>query len=162
MEFLGEQLAAALHQEFSGELSEIDVVVPIPLYWYRRLSRGYNQAEAIARPLAKRLGIESVRALWRTRHTRAQARLHRSERLANVARVLQPTRAGRRQIAGKRVLLVDDVTTTGATMAAAVRALNRCDVKSVTPIAVAATLRAGQRCPAQMLAIVEDRGFRLF
>ena len=139
MEFLGSQLAAALHSKFSAEFSEINMVVPIPLHWYRRLGRGYNQAEAIGLPLAKQLGVPMVRALRRKRPTRAQARLERTERLGNLIAALAPTASGLRALNSGRVLLVDDVMTTGATLNAASRALDLCRVKSVTTVTVAST-----------------------
>jgi ComF family protein len=162
MEFLGSQLAAALHRKFSPELSEINMVVPIPLHWYRRLGRGYNQAEAIGLPLGKSLGTPMVRALRRKRPTRAQARLERNERLGNLVAALIPTSDGLRELRGSQVLLVDDVMTTGATLSAATRCLDSCGVKSVTTVTVASTPLGASQKKSQMVANVEDRGFRGF
>ena len=160
MEFLGSQLAAALHQNFAEVLSEINVVVPIPLYWYRRLGRGFNQAESIAKPLARHIGAEFVTALRRRHSTRAQARLDRSERLHNLRSALTSTTRGQRSVAGRQVLLVDDVLTTGATLGAATRCLAKCNVKSVTTITVASTPRQQRSIMTQVVANVEDREFR--
>lgn len=160
MEFLGFQLAAALHSKFSAELSEINVVVPIPLHWYRRLGRGYNQAEAIGLPFAKMLGTPMVRGLRRKRPTRAQARLERTERLGNLGAALVPTSTGIRELGRSRVLLVDDVMTTGATLSAATRSLDLCGVRSVTTVTVASTPLGASQKKSQMAANAEDREFR--
>ncbi len=145
MEFLGPQLATALHHKHSDVLSEINVVVPIPLYWYRRLGRGYNQAEAIGLPLSRMLEIPLVRALWRKRPTRAQARLDRGQRLQNLESALAPTSLGVQTLRNSRILLVDDVMTTGATLSAAAHCLALCGVQSVTTITVGSTASEQRR-----------------
>lgn len=139
MDFLGGQLAAALHRAFADVLSEINLVVPIPLHWYRRLDRGFNQVEAIALPLARSLGVPMLQALRRRRFTRAQARLDRAHRLRNLESVITTTSRAKSVLSDQHVLLVDDVVTTGATLAAAARALTICHVRAVTTITVAAT-----------------------
>ena len=97
-----------------------DAVVPIPLHRIRELERGYNQAEMLARGLAEALDCP-VRpdGLTRPRPTRSQTRLSRSARWQNVADAFGAPDA----IADDTVLLVDDVLTTGATVAAAARRL---------------------------------------
>ena len=103
------------------ELATAQVVQPVPLHWVRHLQRGYNQADMIAGALAGELGIPLVAELVRTRNTRPQLGLPRSRRIANV-RGAFAVRQGKR-IAGLHVLLVDDVTTTGATADEATAAL---------------------------------------
>lgn len=139
MDFLGRDLAAALHDHFLEALQEEDVIVPIPLHSYRRLTRGYNQAEVIARPLADLLGVSLVRALRRRRFTRPQTRLDRWERQANLERafVVAPRKVN--NLVGRRVLIVDDVTTTGATIEAAAGVIRRCGATSVSAITAART-----------------------
>ena len=134
-----------------GEAQEWDLVVPVPLHWRRRLARGFNQAERIARPLAARLGLPYRSLLRRRRATRSQARLGRSARLANpagafgVRRGLRWRRGGRRPgapggtLGGAHVLLVDDVATTGATLDAAARALRVAGAERVTAVVAART-----------------------
>ena len=139
MDFLGSQLAAALHSEFAELLMETELVVPIPLHWYRHLGRGFNQASTIAKALARTLGTGFSSALRRRRSTRAQARLDRATRLENLHAAMAPTAKGRRDIRGRHVLLIDDVMTTGATLAAATRILAACGAQSVTTATVAAT-----------------------
>lgn len=144
LEFLGRDLADSLHSllEEQREL-DIDVVIPIPLHWHRRLARGYNQAEAIARPLAKRLGKPMVNGLRRSRSTRPQALLGRRQRQINLHRAfaVRPVRAGR--ILNQRVLLVDDVVTTGATLATAAVCLRSAGARSVLAVTAGKTPTTG-------------------
>ena len=115
-----------------------DLVVPVPLHWRRRLDRGFNQAESIARALAAALDLPLVSALRRHRHTRAQARLERGERARNPRGAFALGDAQR--LRGARVLLVDDVVTTAATVEAAARTLKSAGVERVLVAAVARTL----------------------
>ena len=137
LDYLGGHLAAALAQGLSDRLAGFDRVVPVPLHWRRRLARGYNQAERIARPLAGRLGIPCSPALARRRATPPQSLLGRDERLANLRkafRVPHPERAR-----GLRILLIDDVATTGATLDAAAAALKNAGAAAVTALVAGRT-----------------------
>ncbi len=111
----------------------------MPLHWRRRLTRGYNQAESIARPLARRLGRPLVPALRRIRATAPQARLERSRREANLRRAFEMRARSGAAIDGRRVLLVDDVATTGATLHHAAAALRRGGATGVVALATART-----------------------
>lgn len=121
--------------------AEWDLVVPVPLHWWRRRVRGYNQAERIARPLAAEIGAPFRDLLRRSRSTRPQARLSRAERLRNPAGAFALRRGWRatRWVTGRRVLLVDDVVTTGATLSAAATVLKDAGAASVTAAAAART-----------------------
>jgi ComF family protein len=132
-EHLGAELAATLHEPCAPWASRLDVVTAIPLAWTRLLTRGYNQAEALARPLAAALDLP-FRPLLRRRPRPPQARLPRAVRLRN----LRGAFAARGDVPrGSGVLLVDDVMTTGATLVAAAQALRRAGVARVL-VAVAA------------------------
>lgn len=100
----------------------VDALVPVPLHPTRAAERGFNQAELLAAPCARRWGLPLLgRALVRTRPTVPQTDLDPEARRANVAGAFAVRRPA--VVAGLRLLLVDDVLTTGATVAAAARAL---------------------------------------
>lgn len=139
LEYLGKELARELWVRLP-RLAEADLVVPVPLHWLREWKRGYNQAERIARPLAKQMGVPLVPALRRRRHTRPQTSLDRSKRAENLKDAFVARNGSRRRaLEGATVVLVDDVVTTGATLDAASRGLKRAGAARV--IALAAGLR---------------------
>jgi ComF family protein len=109
-----------------------DAAVPVPLYWRRHLQRGFNQAELLARGLSRRTGIPVVRALGRLRPTPAQAGLSNSARRQNVSQAFRA-----RGVQGKRILLIDDVMTTGATAASCAAALKQAGARRVSLLTVA-------------------------
>jgi ComF family protein len=115
-----------------SSFQRVDCVVPVPLHLVRLRERGYNQAHAIARELGWPV---CAHALRRTVETSAQARLNREARQHNVEGAF--SLADSHTLRGKTVLLVDDVTTTGATLRAAKTALERANVNRVLCVAVA-------------------------
>lgn len=141
LDYLGRHLADALSRELASRVPGCDAVVPVPLHWRRWLARGYNQAERIARPLADALGLPFVPALGRRRATPPQSLLGRAERLSNLRKAFHVPRPAR--VRGLHLLLVDDVTTTGATLDAAATALKKAGAAAVTALAVARTPRSG-------------------
>lgn len=104
-----------------------DCVVPVPMHAKRLRQRGYNHAERLARDVAERLGLPCVNALERVRNTVQQARLDEHARRRN----LKDAFALRESVAGRRVLLVDDVCTTGTTARTCAKALKAGGAKSV-------------------------------
>ena len=139
---LGEDLAnRLLAREDVKELlhdtyREGGVLVPVPLHWKRHFLRWYNQAEVVARWLSKRTKIPVARPIKRVKPTETQTHLHtrarREENLRDAFRLIDP-----KAIAGKHLVLVDDVWTTGATM----RALAR-EVKKAKPATISAIVLA--------------------
>ena len=133
----GQGLADAMSLLWAGPMAQKlaglkpDVIVPIPLHWMRRMVRGYNTCDFLGAALASELGVPCrTRLLRRVRATPPQVGLRSSTaRKANVKRAFwarpDPT------VAGKTIVLVDDVMTTGATASAAARALRRHRPKAV-------------------------------
>lgn len=125
---LGVELARALRR---AGLEGGDVrVVPVPTSTRRRLSRGIDHTLAIARGVARELDAKVVRGLTRV-HRPSQLSVAVSQRAGNVSGAIRPAgRRSRRGLEGGWVILIDDVTTTGATLRAAARALRRAGVPS--------------------------------
>jgi ComF family protein len=130
---IGEALAARWHAAGAGG----DLLVPIPVHASRRRERGYDQAELIAAAAAPALGMPWVAALERTRATTAQYHLDRRHRAANVEDAFGVRPGMRATVAGRWIVLVDDVVTTGATLTAAGDALLVAGVVAVSAITVA-------------------------
>ena len=113
-------------------LDEADVLVPVPLHWRRGWSRRYNQSGALARSIERQSGVKlAAEALRRVRPTQQQIGLSRSQRLSNVQGAFKVAADRSADIAGRRVVLVDDVLTSGATTDACARALLRAKAAQV-------------------------------
>jgi len=110
------------------------LVVPVPMHRFRQWRRGYNQAALIADALAAARGLSALPLLRRVRHTPPQSRLSRTARRANVVRAfaMHPV-----DLAGHDVLLIDDVKTTGSTLAGCAQALTDHGARSVHCVVVA-------------------------
>ena len=114
-----------------------DVLVPVPVHEARRRERGYDQAALITAAAAERLRLPWRAAVIRTRATTAQYHLDRRHRATNVAEAFAVDPAARAAIAGRWVILVDDVVTTGATLCETARALLAAGAAAVSAITVA-------------------------
>lgn len=137
--WFGGQLAELVRGQ--GGLLDADIVVPVPLHRDRERSRGYNQAQLISQPLAKQLRLpHRPILLMRTKPRPAKQILTTRERW-DAVRGAFATRRGT-QVDNLRVLLVDDVVTTGATLDSCARALLEAGAKSVVGVAVARAMRS--------------------
>ncbi|WP_336485908.1 ComF family protein [Methylobacterium nigriterrae] len=113
-------------------VARAECVVPVPLHRWRLWRRRFNQAALLARPIARAAGLPyEPAALARVRATRPQVGLSRAGRATNLQGAFRVPPAARPRLAGRRVLLIDDVATTGATANAAARALLRGGAASV-------------------------------
>jgi len=133
---LGGQLADAVAG--AGAPSRVDAIVPMPLAAARQRQRGYNQAREIARAVARATGLPLEGGLERSRHAVPQAALPWRERVRNVRGAFATSRS----FTGRRIALVDDVMTSGATAAAAAAAIRRGGAARVEVWVVARTLPA--------------------
>lgn len=132
---LAEALSKHLISLYNELNLEIDLVVPVPLNKKRQRKRGYNQASVLALPLAYAICKPyETHALERTRDTLSQVRLGASERKKNVQDAFH---AHSKWIDGKKILVVDDVTTTGSTINACAQALLRAGASAVFGLTLA-------------------------
>lgn len=132
---LGQALAASLVGHLQGLAWPVQMLVPIPLSEQRQRERGYNQVDVVAHWLAYLLNLPyRPHALRRARHTRSQVGLNVNERKANVSGAFL---AHSPDVAGKNILLMDDVCTTGATLNEAARALLEAGAQTVYAYTIA-------------------------
>jgi ComF family protein len=130
-----------LVERFGDELKlqKIDVVVPIPMHWTRRLVRGTNSPELIGQVVASELGMEfAARALRRKRRTQKLAELTRQQRKRTLRDAFAVGRGC--DFSGARVLLIDDVLTTGTTCDTAARALEKAGAAEINVLVAARAL----------------------
>jgi len=139
---LAARFAAAMTARTLPAGAEVDLVVPVPLHPRRLVERGFDQAALLALPIARSWGLRcATRVLLRTRPTPPQASLDRAARSANVADAFRC--ASPEAVRGRRILLVDDVRTTGATLASCADVLDRAGAVEVRSLVLASRDRPG-------------------
>lgn len=132
--YTAQVMARVLLEALPPHVWENSVVVPLPLHWTRRWTRGFNQSDILAQTLVEVYpGLQLCTQLKRTRWTRQQARLSRRQRLNNMTGAF----AWEGKKPPKRVILLDDVCTTGSTLQAAAQALKKAGAKQVVGVVFA-------------------------
>jgi ComF family protein len=138
---LGGWMARAGHEL----LADADALVPVPLHWRRLWARRFNQSAALAGAISKITGIPmAALALKRVRATAQQVGLSKSERALNVQGAFRVAPDGKAEVAGRRLVVVDDVLTSGATADACARALLRAGAESVDVLILARVVDAAR------------------
>jgi ComF family protein len=119
-------------------LQEADALVPVPLHWTRLFQRRFNQSAELARVIAKQSGLGVIDdTLLRVRATPPQVGLARDERAKNVHGAFSIDKAARAKVKGRRIVLIDDVLTTGATANACARVLRRAGATRIDVLTLA-------------------------
>ncbi len=135
---MGESIAIQMADFVRSLKWQIEIMMPVPLGKNRLKERGYNQVGLVARPLAYRLGLKyEPDALWKMRETRSQVGLTVSQRHENVQDAYQ---ADPRIVKQKSILIMDDVATTGSTIAACTEALLSADAQEIYVLTIARAL----------------------
>lgn len=146
-------IAVALQPPWPEILSGIDGVIPVPLHAQRLAERGFNQSSLVAGPFAERMGLKLTESwLRRERQTRSQVGLNGAERRENVAGAFRAEPV----VAGKRLLLVDDVFTTGTTLTECAQALRLAGAAAVYGLALATP--APTNLPTPTLSSADSAG----
>lgn len=114
---------------------KVDLVTAAPMHWKRLRHRGFNQAEVIAKDLAQKIHVPYMQLLAKNKHTPQQAHLSRKKRSNNLDSSIVGQNTA--QIRGKRILLIDDVVTTGSTLRSCTQALKKHSAAEVHALVVA-------------------------
>lgn len=132
--FLGKLLKDTIQKH--KELIDVDYIIPVPMHWFKKLLRGYNQTELLALNISKYYGKAVLNnSLIRTKYTNSQIKLKKEERMGNIKGCFSVKY--RETLKNKRVLLVDDVCTTGATINECSKALKKAGASKIYAVAVA-------------------------
>lgn len=120
---IGDMMGKIAGQELyiSGFLSDIEIIVPLPMHFFKKARRGYNQVDNIARGISEATGLKYLDALKMTRGRKTQTSLSGAERITNAESLFQVRKDV--DLNKKGVLLVDDICTTGATLGSAAKTL---------------------------------------
>jgi ComF family protein len=136
-------LAGWMSRAGAGLLESAELIVPVPLHWTRLASRRFNQAGLLAQAIGRSAGLPvRPEVLGRRRATRSQGHLGRIARFRNVKGAITVSDRHATAITNRRILLIDDVITTGATVESAAKALISAGARTVDVLALAKVVRA--------------------
>ncbi len=123
-------------------LAQTDVIIPVPLHYFRFVSRRFNQSALLANVLHKKTGIKYLpNALKRSRHTTPQMGLTRKQRETNVKGAFRVNKHYKNALKGKNILLIDDVMTTGSTIEQCTKILLKSGAAQVSVLTLARTIK---------------------
>ncbi|MDO4799021.1 MAG: ComF family protein [Bacillota bacterium] len=131
---------AALYQRLKQEdpaFAEVDWITPVPIRWTRRFVRGYNQAEELASVISKQIALPCRDVLSRARGTRRLSGLKKEDRKKELDNAIIVKSKWKSVISGAKVLLIDDIYTTGSTLDAAAKALYHCGAREIVALSIA-------------------------
>jgi ComF family protein len=138
---MGRWMASAGRELLAGA----DALVPVPLHWRRLWARRFNQSAMLARTISRETGVAVAgAALKRVKATAQQVGLSQAERALNVQGAFRVPDESKGEVAGRRLVLIDDVLTSGATSDACARALLRAGAKSVDVVVFARVVDAAR------------------
>lgn len=143
--FLAKKFAPLLFDKAKNEIADCDLVVAVPLHVKRLRKRKFNQSILLAKNLLK-FSPEKVfysDFLVRTKNTTPQVELKKKERESNLKNAFEVNEKYRELVRGKKILLIDDVTTTGATLENCAKVLKKCGAKKVVVLTIAKTALGG-------------------
>ncbi len=136
-------LAGWMSRVGGGLLESTELIVPVPLHWTRLATRRFNQAALLAHAIGRTAGLPVLpQALLRRRATRSQGHLGRLARFRNVKGAIVVAERHATVVTNRRILLIDDVITTGATVESAAKALISAGARQVDVLALAKVVRA--------------------
>jgi ComF family protein len=154
---LGKHLATAIESLLPSFGSALPLMVPVPLHTSKRSTRGFNQAETIARAAMKSLPAQfefAPNVLQRTRATRSQVGLDREERIANMHGAFRVV--SKDAVRGRTIIVVDDVMTTGTTLSECARVLKKAGAEKVWAATVARAMKGAVTPQAADCGVEED------
>lgn len=119
-------------------IKKIDFILPLPLHWRRKLHRGYNQSEIISREIGKNFDIKvKTNCIKRIHYNKSQTKMTKEKRWENVENIFAVRNT--KQLEGKHILLVDDISTTGASLNSCIKALSRIKDINISVLVLAST-----------------------
>ncbi|MFN3966235.1 MAG: ComF family protein [Endomicrobiia bacterium] len=137
-EYLGKFLSEFFIQyiQKNNYLLNVDLLVPVPIHWTRKLKRGFNQSELLSRPIAEKFNIKyEHKNLFRKKRTKPQVKLNREERLSNINEAFAIRNSN--YFTGKSILIIDDVSTTGETINQCAKVLRMAGAKNIFGLTLA-------------------------